>query len=171
MVVVEYQEGIHTRFPRRVPASIGLIIVGLVGLAVASRNDWLARPFALALVLGVVGLLLQFAARYKRILLTKDRLKVGRDSFPLAALDGPVITGEAAVQLAGSIASNPMAAKENAHLRLLGGSAATTLGQKPVLVRHRKSKKLLVIGSWQPDVLAAALERAMAQSESLDWGD
>ena len=95
----------------------------------------------------------------------------GLDSFALTDLVSPVISGDEAVELAGSVASNPVGRRENERLRLLGGSRATALGPKPVLVQHKNSKKLLVIGSWQPDMFAAAIERSMALSESKDQED
>ena len=173
MSVVEYREGIYTRFPRIIPASVGLIVIGILGAALVSgsESEWPLRAFSLLIFCGVVGLIVPIADRYKRIVLTEDRLSVGRDSFFLLGLEGPVITGEEAVRLAGSIASAPWTAKENERFRLLGGAKATSLGQQPVLVRHKKSEKLLVIGSWRPEEFAAALERCMAVAEPGQWSD
>lgn len=145
-------------------------MLGFLGAAAVSglESELPMRVSIGMIVAGTFGLSLQFAEPYKRIVLTEDRLSVGKDSFALTDLVAPVITGAEAAELAGAIAGNPLSSKESAELRLLGGGNATTLGQEPVLVRHKTTRKLLVIGSWQPDKFAAALERSIALDESKD---
>ncbi len=174
--MVEYREGIQTRFPRIVPASVGLLGLGISGVfftysAYSAESPWPLRVSGLIALVGLLGLMVTFDERHKRVILTGEHLTVGKDCLPLSELAGPVIEGEEAAELASSIAFDPLSTNENKQMRLLGGSHRTTPGQQPVLVRPKPSEKLLVIGSWRPEEFATALEGSLEGAKPGQWSD
>jgi len=122
-----------------------------------------------ALMVGLAGI---DALVRRRLVLTRESLRVGRESVPLRRLQQPVMAGDHVPTSirGGALARNALPPG----CRALGNLSNAGVAQQAVTVVSSEPSEIIVVYSWRPLVLADILRRALESPDSAadppdDW--
>ena len=123
-----------------------------------------AAPSAIAAVVALmVGLIAVDTLFRRRLVLTRQSLRVGREMVPLSRLEQPVLSGD---RIPSSIRGGALSRKAlPPGCRALGNLPNAGVGQQAVTVVSSEPREILVVYSWRPQLLADILGRALESSD------